>query len=213
MPQVKKVTKVTKAQMRQEELTLAKLEMVAAHDRGEDTLRPLLAQHPALTGELIDFSAALAATSAYADVELTTETEIVAVQARDRAFAAVFGAATPAAAKAPTVASLKALRQARKISMPALAAKLGLGVDVVSALEAGRIRAASAPERLLRSLGEMLDSTADQIAALLGAQPVISPALRRARGEVTDAEPLDFAEAVRLSPEMSDEAKAAWLKA
>lgn len=208
-----RVTKVTKAQMRHDDLTRAKLEMVAARERGEDALRPLLAQHPTLASELVDFSAALAATSAYANVELTPETEAVAMQARDRAFAAVFGAATAAMAKAPAFASLKALRQARKISMPALAAKLGLGVDVVSALEAGRIRAASAPERLLRSLGEMLDSTADQIAALLGAQPALSPALRRARGDGANAEPLDFAEAVRLSPEMSDEDKAGWLKA
>jgi transcriptional regulator with XRE-family HTH domain len=203
--------RVTKAQMRQEELTRAKLEMVAARERGEDALLPLLEQRPTLAGELIEFSAALAATSAYTDVELTPETETIALQARDRAFAAVFGAATPAVAKAPAFASLKALRQARKISMPALAAKLGLGVDVVSALEAGRIRAASAPERLLRSLGELLDTTADQILALLGAQPAVSPALRRGRGAVSDAEPLDFAEAVRLSPEMSDEAKADWL--
>jgi DNA-binding transcriptional regulator YiaG len=202
--------RVTKAQMRQDELTRAKLEMVAARERGEDALRPALAQHPALAGELIDFSAALAATSSYADVELTPETEGVAMQARESAFAAVFGA--PAVAKAPAFASLKALRQARKVGMPALAARLGLGVDVVSALEAGRIRAASAPERLLRSLGEMLDTTADQILALLGAQPSVSPALRRARGDVSDAEPLDFAEAVRLSPEMSEEAKADWLK-
>ena len=71
------------------------------------------------------------------------------MQARERAFASVFGVAAPAVAKAPAFASLKALRQAHKISMPALAAKLGLGVDVVSALEAGRIRAASAPERAL----------------------------------------------------------------
>jgi transcriptional regulator with XRE-family HTH domain len=197
--------------MRQDELTRAKLEMVAARERGEDALLPLLEQRPALASELVEFSAALAATSAYADVELTPETETIALQARDRAFAAVFGAATPAVAKAPAFASLKALRQARKISMPALAAKLGLGVDVVSALEAGRIRVASAPERLLRSLGELLDTTADQILALLGAQPAVSPALRRGRGAVSDAEPLDFAEAVRLSPEMSDEAKAGWL--
>jgi len=204
--------RVTKAQMRQDELTRAKLEIVAAREGGEDVLRPLLAQHPALAGELIDFSAALAATSAYSDVELTPETETIAVQARDHAFAVVFGAA-PAVAKAPAFASLKALRQARKVSMPTLAARLGLGVDVVSALEAGRIRVASAPERLLRSLGEMLDTTADQIVAMLGAQPPVSPALRRARGEVADAEPLDFADAVRLSPEMSEEAKSDWLNA
>ena len=113
--------KVTKAQMRQDELTRAKLEMVAARERGEDALRPLLAQHPALAGDLIDFSAALAATSAYADVELTPETETIAMQARERAFASVFGVAAPAVVKAPAFASLKALRQARKISMPALA--------------------------------------------------------------------------------------------
>jgi transcriptional regulator with XRE-family HTH domain len=201
---------MTKAQMRQDELTRAKLEMAAARERGEDALRPLLAQHPALAGELIDFSAALTATAAYGDVELTPETESIAMLARERAFASVFGAAAPA--KAPAFASLKALRQARKVSMPALAARLGLGVDVVSALEAGRIHAASAPERLLRSLGELLDATADQIASLLGAQPAFSPALRRTRGDVSNAEPLDFAEAVRLSPEMSEEAKADWLK-
>jgi DNA-binding transcriptional regulator YiaG len=199
--------------MRQDELTRAKLEMVAARARGEDVLRPLLAQHPALAGELIDFSAALAATSAYSDVELTPETETSAVQARDRAFAVVFGAPTPAVTKAPAFVSLKALRQARKVSMPTLAARLGLGVDVVSALEAGRIRAASAPERLLRLLGEMLDTTADQIQGLLGAQPAVSPALRRARGDVAAVEPLDFAEAVRLSPEMSEGAKSDWLNA
>jgi DNA-binding transcriptional regulator YiaG len=199
--------------MRQVELTRAKLEIVAARERGEDALRPLLARHPALAGELVDFSAALAATSAYADVDLTPETEAVAMQARDRAFAAVFGAATSAVAKAPAFASLKALRQARKVTMPALAARLGLGVDIVSALEAGRIRAATAPARLLRSLGEMLDTSAEQIALLLGAQPAVSPLLRRGRGDVADAEPLDFAEAVRLSPEMSEEAKSDWLNA
>jgi len=207
------MARITKAQMRQVELTRAKLEIVAARERGEDALRPLLTRHPALAGELVDFSAALAATSAYADVDLTPETEAVAMQARDRAFAAVFGAATPAVAKAPAFASLKALRQARKVTMPALAARLGLGVDVVSALEAGRVRAATAPARLLRSLGEMLDTTAEQIALLLGAQPAVSPLLRRGRGDVADGEPLDFAEAVRLSPEMSEEAKSDWLNA
>ena len=209
MPRVKKVTK---AQMRQDELMRAKLEMVAARERGEDALLPLLAQHPTLAGELIDFSAALAATTAYADVELTPETETIAMQAREQRIRSRLRSCDASGGKAPAFASLKALRQARKISMPALAARLGLGVDVVSALEAGRIRAASAPERLLRSLGEMLDTTADQITALLGAQPAVSPALRRTRGDVADAEPLDFAEAVRLSPEMSEEAKADWLK-
>ena len=40
----------------------------------------------------------------------------------------------------------------------------------------------------------------------------MSPWLRRAGGDVADAEPLDFAEAVRLSREMSEEAKTDWLK-
>jgi len=201
--------KTSKAQMRRDELMRAKLDLVAARERGNDALRATLTQHPALAAELIDFSAALTATSAFADVELSPETDVIAMQARDRAFAAVFG--TPVAS-APAVASLKALRQARKLSMPAIAARLGLGVDVVSALEAGRIRARSVPERLLRSLGELLDTTAEQIGTLLGTQGALSPAMRRARGNVTNVEPLEFTEAVRLSPEMSDDAKAAWLE-
>jgi transcriptional regulator with XRE-family HTH domain len=200
--------KISKAQMRRDELMRAKLDLVAARERGEDALVPLVTQHPALAGDLIDFSAALTATAAYTDIELPVESEAIAMQARDRAFAAVFDAA---ASTAPAFTSLKALRQARRLSMPAIAMRLGLGVDIVSALEAGRIRAASAPDRLLRSLGELLDTTADQIAALLGTQMAPSPALRRGRGDVANAEPLDFAEAVRLSPEMSDEAKADWL--
>jgi len=203
--------KISKAQMRRDELLRAKLDLVAARERGQDALVPLVTQHPALAGDLIDFSAALTATSAYTNVELSTESEAIAMQARERAFAAVFGAATPPTA--PAIASLKALRQARRLSMPAIAIRLGLGVDIVSALEAGRIRAASAPDRLLRSLGELLDTTADQIAALLSSQVAPSPALRRGRGEVANAEPLDFAEAVRLSPEMSEGAKADWLEA
>ncbi len=79
-----RVTKVTKAQMRQDELMRAKLEMVAARERGEDALLPLLKQRPTLASELIDFSAALAATTAYADVELTPETETIAMQAREQ---------------------------------------------------------------------------------------------------------------------------------
>jgi len=204
-----------------DDLKRAKIELAAARERGEaGALRAALARYPAHAGALVEFSAALAATGGYADVAPTPETARIAAAARERAFAAAFGAApamAPEAAAAPMAAfaSLKALRQARKLSMKAVADRLGLGVDLLSLLEGGRIRAQSAPERLLRGLGELLDATAEQVGALLGAQPAMMPAYQRAKtGETKDgatADQLDFAEAVRMSTGMTGEQKVAWL--
>ena len=100
--------------------------------------------------------------------------------------------------------------------MAAAARALGLGVDVLSALEAGRIRIASAPRRLTDALGALLDATTDQIGAALGAQ--LAPALRRGALDAahTQSAPessaqLDFADAVLLSQSMTAEEKARWL--
>jgi transcriptional regulator with XRE-family HTH domain len=123
------------------------------------------------------------------------------------AFDAVFGA--PAAA--PAFASLKALRNARQLSLKAVAERLGLGLDVLSALEAGRIRARSVPERLLAGLGAILDSTAEQVGAILGAQVAPAPAFRRATKDGFADAQLDFADAVKISPAMTSEQKSAWL--
>jgi transcriptional regulator with XRE-family HTH domain len=202
-----------------DELKRAKMELLTTRERGNpDALKATLARYPQHAAALVEFSAALTATGAYADVTPTPETERIATQARTTAFAAVFGA--PVAALTPAFASLKALRNVRALSLKAVAERLGLGVDVLSALEAGRIRARSVPNRLLAALGDMLDTTAEQIGALLGAQTALAPAYQRAKtGETKDgaisaqAAQLDFADVVQMSPSMTSEQKVAWLDA
>ncbi len=195
----------------------AQMELAAARERGEpDALEHVLAAYPKQAGALIDFSAALIATSGYADVVPDAGAREIAGQARNRAFAAVFGAqAAPAAqpvADAQSVVSLKALRQARKLSLKAVADRLGIGVDVLSALEAGRIRAQSVPERFTRALSGLLDAAAETVSSALAA-PGVAPAFQRAKGTRPDEQPqLDFTDVVRRSPEMTAEQKAAWLE-
>jgi transcriptional regulator with XRE-family HTH domain len=197
----------------------AKLTLVTAHERGEpDALASALRAFPAQADALGDFAMALTATESYNDEAITPDVSEIAARARARAFTAVFGA-TADVAPAPATAqarSLKALRQARGVTMAAAARALGLGVDVLSALEAGRIRVATAPRRLTEALGELLDATADQINAALGAQ--VAPALRRGALDAarTGASPetseqLNFTDAVLLSKNMTAEEKARWL--
>jgi transcriptional regulator with XRE-family HTH domain len=184
----------------------------------------VLAQHPTHVDELTTFYVALLATQGYEDAPLTPEIGAIAERASARAFASVFGAAavqaapvaataTATAAQAPT---LKALRQAQRKSMREVARGLGLGVDVLSALEAGRIRASTVPERLLQRLSALLDTAAEQLRVML-AGPAQAPALLRSRqGERRDGdarEEMPFDDAVRLSAEMSAEEKSAWLAA
>lgn len=200
-----------------DELMRAKLELVAARERGEaGALARLLQNYPRYTLELTEFGAALVATSSYEMENLTPATESIAARARARAMAAVFPArpATETVGQR-AVASLKALRQARGLPMVAVAKKLGLGTDVLSSLEAGLIRAASLPERLVVALEEALGATADQIRLALQTQAALAPALLRStEGATLGGSPqpeLEFAEAVRLSPNMTADEKAQWL--
>ena len=201
-------------------LRQAKMALVAARERGETgELARVLRAHPAEADALSDFAMALTATESYANEGLAPDVSEVASAARARAFTAVFGAVAADTAPAPAVAalSLKALRQARGVSLSAASRALGLGVDVLSALEAGRIRVASAPRRLADALGELLEATTSEITAALGAQ--VAPALRRgalgaesdARNAPGGASQLDFADAVLLSQSMTAEEKARWL--
>jgi transcriptional regulator with XRE-family HTH domain len=200
-----------------DELMQAKLEIVSARERGEQgTLVRLLQSYPRYALELTEFSAALVATSSYEHEALTAETEAIAARASARALAAVFPVVPAKAAKAtPALATLKALRQARGLTIKVVAQRLGLGPDVLSGLEAGVIRAASVPERLLRLLSETLDATAEQVQMALQTQAAVAPALLRSTQGATRDEAgqpeLDFAEAVQLSPSMTDEQKARWL--
>lgn len=215
------MTKMTAAQ--RDPLMRAKMELAAASENGQKgALAAVLAQHPAHADELTTFYVALMATQGYEDAPLTPEIGAIAERAYARAFASVFGvaigeqAAPVAAATAVQASTLKALRQAQRKSMREVARGLGLGVDVLSALEAGRIRANTVPERLLQRLSALLDTAAEQLRVML-AGPAQSPALLRSRqGERKDGdtrEEMPFDDAVRLSAEMSAEEKSAWLAA
>lgn len=195
-------------------LMRAKMELVAARERGESgALGTLLAAHPALSAELVEFDAALIATTSYEADVLTPAVDALAERARARAFAAVFAAPQPASAPAAVAErSLTILRKARNLTQVGLAKRLGLGVDVVQGLERGIIRAATLPERLLRALGDALGTTAEQVQAIVQMQAATLPALNRIKGgEASDQPELDFAQAVRLSPNMTPEQKAQWL--
>lgn len=219
------MTKRTAAQ--RDPLMQVKMELAAASEDGnKGALAAALTQHPAHAEELTAFYAALLATRGYDDAPITTAMNAIAERASARAFAAVFGSvgvaataeqaapvATAALAQAHT---LKALRQAQRKSLREVARGLGLGVDVLSALEAGRIRASTVPERLLQRLSALLDTAAGQVQAML-AGPTQAPAFLRSRqGERKDAaapDEMSFADAVRLSAEMSAEEKSTWLAA
>lgn len=225
------MTKITAAQ--RDPLMQAKMDLAAAITNGQKgALADTLRKHPAHAEELTTFYAALLATQGYDDAPLTPAIGAIAEHASARAFASVFGAATVVAseqveqtvivtttatqaspAHAPT---LKAIRQAQRKSLREVARGLGLGVDVLSALEAGRIRASTVPGHLLQRLSALLDTAAEQLQTML-AGPAQAPALLRSRqGERKDgdaSEEMSFADAVRLSAEMSAEEKSAWLAA
>ena len=198
-------------------LTEAKLALLAARERGDrDALARALSQHPAYADALTEFDLGLMATSSYADEANAPDVLEIAQKARTRAFRNVFGTqASSAAGAQPATAqaalSLKALRTARNRTLSGLASLLGLGVDVVSALEAGRIRVASVPTRLLDALGEALDATTEQISAALMVNA--APALRRGQPGASAAanKQLDFSDAVMLSQSMTQEQRARWL--
>jgi transcriptional regulator with XRE-family HTH domain len=201
------------------ELMRAKMELVAARERGEaGALTRMLQRYPGHAPALTEFGAALVATSSYDAEEPTPAIESIAARARARALAAVFPPARVSAAEAVgqrARASLKALRLARGLSLLAVAQRLGLGADVLSSLEAGLIRAASIPVRVQNALGEALGTGGEQVRLALQTQAALAPALLRSREGATlggETQPeLDFAEAVRLSTNMSEDEKARWL--
>lgn len=210
-------TRDSGAQERDTMLTEAKLALVAARERGEpDALIHALRKHPAYADALMEFDLGLIATANYAAEAEAPDVLEAAQRARTRAFEASFGAMKPLAAAQPALAaqSLKALRQARGRTLSGLASALGLGLDVLSALESGRIRVASVPLRLYDALASALDATSDQINAALALN--VAPALRRGQPGVGQPgaaanKQIDFADAVMLSHSMTQDQQARWL--
>ena len=207
------------------EVRQMKMELTAAHERGESAvLRQMAQRYPAHVEMLADFVAALHATDLDEQemaLPITADIEAISLRARQRALGAVFDVAIAAQ---PASALLSPLAQARKasgVAMVDLARRLSLGVDVVQMLEQGRIAVASVPQKLADRLAEALAMTSEQVWNLLRSAPGIQsqPAFQRRRttgkagrkGE-TSAEPLTFAEAVQHSASMTADQRASWLE-
>jgi transcriptional regulator with XRE-family HTH domain len=195
-------------------LMQAKMALVAARERKEpEAFTTILGMYPSYVPELTEFDAALFATDGYLLESPTAQTEKIAARALARAMMTVFPAQTtlpaPGAIRG-VVATLRDLRRSRGVSLPSLAEKLGLGADVLSSLEAGMVRVASVPDRLIRALGDALSTSLDQITELLEMQVGTEPALNRSKGGTERLEK-DFLDLVRASPNMSPDQKSLWL--
>lgn len=202
-----------------------KMELTAAHERGESAvLRQMAQRYPAHVEMLADFVAALHATDLDEQemaLPITADMEAMTLRARQRALGAVFDVAIAAQPASVLVSSLAQARKASGISLVDLARRLSLGADVMQKLEQGRIAVASVPQKLADRLAEALAMTSEQVWNLLRAAPgtQAQPALLRrrtvgkaAQHEGTPAEPLTFAEAVQHSPSMTAEQRASWLE-
>jgi transcriptional regulator with XRE-family HTH domain len=195
------------------ELMQAKMALVAARERREpEAFTTILGTYSSYVPELTEFDAALVATEGYRLESPTAQTEKIAARALARAMVTVFPAQTtlpaPGAIRG-VVATLRELRRSRGFTQTSLAEKLGLGVDVLSSLEAGMVKVASIPDRLIRALGDALSTSLDQISELLEMQESTRPALQRGAGG-TDTE-RNFLDLVQASPNMSEDQKALWL--
>ena len=193
-----------------DDLRSAQEELLARFEQHEPKpLAEVLRRHPGLLAELTDFYAGLVATSHTDMATAIAETDQIAARAAAKAFAIVYPAATT------TGATLKAARQERHVTLRAFAATLGIGVDVLSYLEAGLIRAASVPDRLIQAWSDALSVSTGEIKALLAHQVAHVPALQRNPwGSTADSARtsiVDFADAIRNSPNMTEDEKAHWL--
>ncbi len=210
------------------ELQRAKMELVAAHERGETRLLSQAMQGDAAQQEaLADFVAGLYATDLTEQelaLPISTEVAELSLRARQRAMAAVFGSVaarqTAATQAAPTpAASLAQARKAAGLALVDLARRLSLGTDVVQKLEHGRLVASSLPQKLAERLAEALKLQVEQVWELLRTPPAMQaqPALLRRRTvgkvppESQELEPQTFAEAIQHSPSMTPEQRVAWL--
>ena len=204
-----------------------KMELTAAHERGESAvLRRMAQRYPAHVEMLADFVAALHATDLdeqEAALPITADIEAMTLRARQRALGAVFDVAIATQPASALVSSLAQARKASGVSLVDLARRLSLGADVMQKLEQGRIAVASVPQKLADRLAEALAITSEQVWNLLRSAPgtQAQPALMRqrprkggkaGRQEETSAEPLTFAEAVQHSPSMTSEQRASWLE-
>jgi hypothetical protein len=108
--------------------------------------------------------------------------------------------------------SLNEAARQQGVSPKQLAQKLGVGVTLFAKLNRRLLNAATIPVRLIERLAEELKISVEQTRAYLSQPPTLAAgAMYRSEQAPEVTEPQDFADAVRVSSDMSDTEKAVWL--
>lgn len=169
------------------------------------TLRRFIGRYPEYERELV----LLASEMAVDDPEMPMAAPATAVRARMLGQArAIFGTSPS------PLESLIARAQMRAgLAPPALAATLGIGVDVLAMLEERSIAASSIFPSFIRRLSEMLDVSSEAVRTFFAQSSTSSQgvAYRAPQGH-SALKQVTFREAISQSQLMSTEQKARWLE-
>ncbi len=176
--------------------------------RHGNSLRRFIERYPEYEEELVLLAAEMAASDGEMAIPVTPPSHLF-----QRLRAEARAVLTPDAE--PQLESLRdqAKRQAG-LTLPALAAQLGIGVDVLAMLEERQIVLSSIPAQFLDHMAKTLRTSQEALLRFLtGSAGPSAPqvAYHAPQGHV-DTEPLTFAEAISTSDLMTDEEKARWLQ-
>ncbi len=177
---------------------------VAFLDALEAGARPdaWLRRYPEHAAALIDLAQAYALEQA---APAPTPAEVAAVAAIARR--------TLAAARPEPVLGLSARASRAGLTLRALAARVGLGSDVLVKIDRRVVRPETVPGALVRELAAILDCTAAALrAGLQGAAPAAGAAMYHAK-QTPAVGQQSFADAVAASMTTAPEARARWLQA
>ena len=108
--------------------------------------------------------------------------------------------------------SLNEAARARGMSPRVIAQRLGIGITIFAKLNRRLIHAASVPARLIETLSGELQVSVEELRGYLRQQPTLAQgAAYRADSAPETSDPEEFADAVRRSPDMSEEQKREWV--
>ena len=185
-------------------------EYTDSRDAGEATgLSELIAKYPEHADELAQFALfadvtairePVVADDPAAEVRFVESAARVAVRLRAQGLSQVV----------PLVSIVKAAAR-QGLSTTGLAELLGLSVSFVARLDQRLFRPATIPMRLVASLSEVLNRTAEDIRTYLALPPTLArEAIYRSSGVPAVQEQIDFAQTVEDALDMSEDQKRFW---
>lgn len=177
------------------------MELVAAAERRDQgAIRRAMQTNPRLSEAIASFVLALQFFNDPHDASSSVSDDVVE-RGLARGLARIQHATSP---------NLSQVMKAAGKTKPQLAGALHLGSNVINLLTEGRIALTTIPRRFFAQLAEALQTTVDEVTRAVESS-FAAPAFARDRLGKPASEIHDFAQAIRNSPEMSDEDRAAWL--